>query len=116
MLGSFNQLAKVREETLQFWLAAMQALPEARLVIKDRSVNDPVVRERITAVLSRGGVAPDRIRFLPPIGSWEEHMATYNQLDVALDATPGAVPPPASMPWRWGCRWWPSAAIAPRPG
>ena len=88
VLGSFNQLAKVREDTLQFWLAAMQALPEARLVIKDRSVNDPVVRERITAVLSRGGVAPDRIRFLPPIGSWEEHMATYNQLDVALDATP----------------------------
>jgi hypothetical protein len=34
------------------------------------------------------GVAAERIRFLPPIGSWEEHMAAYNQLDVALDATP----------------------------
>jgi predicted O-linked N-acetylglucosamine transferase (SPINDLY family) len=88
VLGSFNQLTKVREETLSHWLAALQALPGAHLVIKDRSVNDPVVRERITAFLGRGGVAADRIRFLPPIGSWEEHMAAYNQLDVALDATP----------------------------
>jgi predicted O-linked N-acetylglucosamine transferase (SPINDLY family) len=88
VLGSFNQLAKVREDTLQFWLAALQALPEARLVIKDRSVNDPVVCERIRSTLGQGGVAPDRITFLLPIGSWEEHMAAYNQLDVALDATP----------------------------
>jgi predicted O-linked N-acetylglucosamine transferase (SPINDLY family) len=88
VLGSFNQLTKVREETLSYWLAALQALPAGHLVIKDRSVNDPVVRERISAFLGRGGVAAERIRFLPPIGSWEEHMAAYNQLDVALDATP----------------------------
>ena len=34
------------------------------------------------------GVAPERISFLPATGSWEEHMATYNRMDVALDATP----------------------------
>ncbi|MFM7547744.1 MAG: tetratricopeptide repeat protein [Cyanobacteriota bacterium] len=88
VLGSFNQLSKVREETLEHWLAALQAVPAAQVLIKDRSVVDPVVRERITAFLGRGGVERERIRFLPPTGSWEEHMALYNAIDVALDATP----------------------------
>jgi len=33
-------------------------------------------------------VDASRISFLAHVGSWEEHMATYNQLDVALDTTP----------------------------
>jgi predicted O-linked N-acetylglucosamine transferase (SPINDLY family) len=34
------------------------------------------------------GVDAGRISFLGHVGSWEEHMASYNQLDVALDTTP----------------------------
>jgi predicted O-linked N-acetylglucosamine transferase (SPINDLY family) len=33
-------------------------------------------------------VASERISFLGHCGSFEEHMAAYNRLDVALDATP----------------------------
>lgn len=88
VLGSFNQLTKVREETLTYWSAALRAVPTARLLIKDRSVADPVVCARIRDSLGRAGVAPERITFLPAIGSWEEHMAAYNRIDVALDATP----------------------------
>ena len=88
VLGSFNQLTKVREETLAYWSAALRAVPEARLLIKDRSVADPVVCNRIRERLGRDGVAAERISFLPAIGRWEEHMATYNRMDVALDATP----------------------------
>ena len=88
VLGSFNQLAKVREETLVHWLAALQALPTALLLIKDRSVADVGSCERIRAFLSQGGVAAERLIFLPATLSWEEHMACYNRLDVALDTTP----------------------------
>jgi predicted O-linked N-acetylglucosamine transferase (SPINDLY family) len=88
VLGSFNQLTKVRQETLTYWLAALRALPRSRLLIKYRSASDPAVRQRITAFLGRGGVASERISFLPFSGGWLEHMATYNRLDVALDATP----------------------------
>jgi len=88
VLGSFNQLTKVRQETLTYWLAALRALPRSKLLIKYRSASDPAVRQRITAFLGRGGVASERISFLPFSGGWLEHMATYNRLDVALDATP----------------------------
>jgi len=88
VLGSFNQLAKVREETLGFWAAALHAVPNSRLVLKDRSVADPESCERILATLASLGVERGRISFLAFAGSWYEHMASYNQLDVALDTTP----------------------------
>jgi predicted O-linked N-acetylglucosamine transferase (SPINDLY family) len=88
VLGSFNQLAKVREETLRYWAAALQAVPTSRLLLKDRSVADEETRERIVRTLIGHGVAPERISFLGYVGGWEDHMATYNRLDVALDSTP----------------------------
>jgi predicted O-linked N-acetylglucosamine transferase (SPINDLY family) len=88
VLGSFNQLAKVREETLRYWAAALQAVPTSRLLLKDRSVADAETRERIVRTLIGHGVASERISFLGFVGGWEDHMATYNRLDVALDSTP----------------------------
>jgi len=88
VLGSFNQLAKVREETLCYWAAALHAVPSSRLVLKDRSVADAQSCERIANTLTGLGVDTSRITFLGHVGSWAEHMATYNQLDVALDTTP----------------------------
>jgi predicted O-linked N-acetylglucosamine transferase (SPINDLY family) len=88
VLGSFNQLAKVRDETLDYWAAALNAVPSSQLVLKDRSAADRETRERIVGALASHDVAPERISFLAYVGSWEEHMATYNQLDVALDTTP----------------------------
>jgi protein O-GlcNAc transferase len=88
VLGSFNQLVKVREETLRYWAAALHAVPSSRLVLKDRSVADPEICERIRHTLTGLGVDAGRITFLSYVGSWEDHMATYNQLDVALDTTP----------------------------
>jgi predicted O-linked N-acetylglucosamine transferase (SPINDLY family) len=88
VLGSFNQLAKVRQETLRYWAAALHAMPSSRLLLKDRSVADAQTCERITNTLADLDVDASRISFLGHVGSWEEHMATYNQLDVALDTTP----------------------------
>ncbi len=88
VLGSFNQLAKVREETLRYWAAALHAVPSSRLLLKDRSAADAETRERIVRTLAGHGVVPERISFLGYVGSWHEHMASYNQLDVALDTTP----------------------------
>jgi predicted O-linked N-acetylglucosamine transferase (SPINDLY family) len=88
VLGSFNQLAKIREETLTHWAAALLAVPDSRLLIKDRSTADPENCDRIITALSRLGVEPERISFLAFLGSQADHLSQYNLLDVALDATP----------------------------
>lgn len=88
VLGSFNQMAKVRRETLRFWGAALRAVPAAGLLLKDRSSSDAVVQQRILATLEEEGIERRRVRFLPHQGNWAEHMGLYARMDVALDTTP----------------------------
>lgn len=88
VLGSFNQLAKLGEETLRYWAAALKAVPTAQVLVKDRCTADSQNCDRIRTTLAGYGVAPERITFLGYAGSMAEHLALYNQLDVALDATP----------------------------
>ena len=87
-LGSFNQLSKIREDTLAFWGAAMQKLPTSILIIKDKAINSPYIVERIKAALKCYAIDPRRLFFLSPSPSWEAHLLHYNIIDVALDATP----------------------------
>ncbi|WP_457767765.1 tetratricopeptide repeat protein [Cyanobium sp. ULC084] len=88
VLGSFNQLAKVRRETLAFWAEALLALPDSVLLIKDRLTASALVRQRIEDSLAQCGVDPERLLYLPLTSSWEEHMDCYNLIDIALDTTP----------------------------
>ncbi len=89
VLGAFSQVGKIRAETLSFWGAALKKVPDSLLVIKDRCIVDPNVCERIADVLAKEhDVDPQRLRFLPPLGEWNDHVDCYNILDVALDTTP----------------------------
>ena len=89
VLGAFSQVGKIRAETLSFWGPALKKVPDSLLVIKDRCIVDPNVCERITDVLAKEhDVDPQRLRFLPMLGEWNDHVDCYNILDVALDTTP----------------------------
>jgi len=88
VFGSCNQVAKLGSETLAYWAAALLAVPEARLLVKHRHTADPEVRARITNALGAAGVDPARARFEGWAADWADHMAAYNRIDLALDATP----------------------------
>jgi predicted O-linked N-acetylglucosamine transferase (SPINDLY family) len=87
-LGSFNSFVKIRRTSLVLWARVLQALPEARLVLKSSGGESQDTGQRILAVLQRQGIAPDRIELLPRAKSWAEHMALYNDIDIALDSIP----------------------------
>jgi len=88
VFGSCNQVAKIGSETLAYWASVLQAVPEARLLVKHRHTADPQVRARITGALEAAGVDPARVRFEGWAADWADHMAAYNRIDLALDATP----------------------------
>jgi predicted O-linked N-acetylglucosamine transferase (SPINDLY family) len=88
VLGSFNQLAKLGEATLDFWAAALAAVPAARLVIKDRLTPNPSACERIRTALAQRGIDPARLSFRPRLAAMGDHLRAYNGLDIALDTTP----------------------------
>ena len=87
-VGSFNNLAKVREGCLVLWAQVLNSLPQARLLLKDARSKDLSMQKRILGVLEREGIGPQRVHFVDKVSSWQEHMAQYERLDIALDPIP----------------------------
>ncbi|MGI9212061.1 MAG: tetratricopeptide repeat protein, partial [Methylococcaceae bacterium] len=87
-LGSFNNLVKVREDSLDLWARVMQALPEAWLLLKDGKATDAATQNRIREGLTRRGVDDRRVAFAGRTATWPEHMALYDHVDIALDTLP----------------------------
>lgn len=88
-IGSFNNLAKITDSTLTLWARLLRRLPGAILVLKTKTLEDTVVQQRILGILKAQGVDAARLELLGRTTSWNEHMAQYNSLDVALDPVGG---------------------------
>jgi predicted O-linked N-acetylglucosamine transferase (SPINDLY family) len=87
-LGSFNKYSKIREHSLALWATALHALPEAKLLLEDRTPFDGQLHPRILAELERHGIAAGRVEFSPFVAGWGRHMLLYDRLDIALDTVP----------------------------
>ena len=85
--GSFNRISKLTPATLAAWSRLLEAVPGARLLLKDSQLSDPGERRRITDVLAGYGIGPSRLLLLPGT-SHAEHLAAYGQMDIALDPFP----------------------------
>ena len=86
--GCFNNLTKVRTETLDLWVEVLKALPGARLLLKDMRCGDLANRERILRHLCSNGINRQRIELVDRVADWHGHMALYNRIDIALDTIP----------------------------
>jgi protein O-GlcNAc transferase len=87
-LGSFNNLAKVRTESLLLWARVMNAIPHSILFLKDRNAISPGVQNRIVNALSLRGIGAERIKFAGHAPDWKSHMLMYDLVDIALDPIP----------------------------
>lgn len=83
--GSFNNLAKLSDETLLCWRAILEALPESRLVLKGKTLSVPDGRALFRARLRTLGLPLGRIELRPFSAHYLEE---YADIDIALDPTP----------------------------
>jgi predicted O-linked N-acetylglucosamine transferase (SPINDLY family) len=87
--GSFNNFAKVGDDLLRCWARLLALAPEARLFIKAPGLSSgESIRSRVEDRLARAGLPADRVVLLERTPSTAEHLALYNQIDVALDSWP----------------------------
>ncbi len=86
-IGSFNNLEKLTPATLALWARVLHALPEGKLLLKNKQLSDIGNRQRILDALSSNGILPDRIELKDSSSTpdWCTHMAYYDRLDIALD-------------------------------
>jgi predicted O-linked N-acetylglucosamine transferase (SPINDLY family) len=86
--GSFNSMAKVNAAVIQAWASILTAAPGTRMIIKNKALSAPEARERFFAAFAGYGIGPERIELMGLVPSLEEHLASYSQIDLALDTYP----------------------------
>jgi predicted O-linked N-acetylglucosamine transferase (SPINDLY family) len=74
---------------LDIWADILCQTPDARLLIKNRHLTEPAMRQYLLAELVGRGISEDRIT-MHGTTSKEQHMTTYSEVDIALDSYPYA--------------------------
>jgi protein O-GlcNAc transferase len=85
--GCLNNLMKITPATLIAWSEILRAIPDARLLLRCPQFSDAGPRARITEFLGKRGVAPERLQ-LSGRARHRDFLATYNEIDIALDPFP----------------------------
>ncbi len=86
--GCFNNFAKVSDATLRGWAQVLQAVPEARLLLKGLGLTEAAVATRVYERFAQLGVAAGRVELLGRTPGLAAHLALYARVDVALDTFP----------------------------
>jgi protein O-GlcNAc transferase len=85
--GCFNGIAKVSSQVVEVWAEILRAVPQARLSVKTRGLEEPATRERYAAMFDACGVDRQRITFSGP-SPLRTYFEGYNDIDIALDPFP----------------------------
>lgn len=85
--GSFNNLSKIGEPVIELWALILQRVPNSRLLIKTKQLNDLAIRQKTVERFSRHGISESRL-ILEGHQSRAEYFATYHKIDFCLDPFP----------------------------
>lgn len=85
--GCLNRFSKVSPAVLGLWARILNAVPRSRLLLKDTAFEDESMRRMARTTLAASGIDDDRLE-LRGRSSHKDHLATYNDIDIAFDPFP----------------------------
>jgi predicted O-linked N-acetylglucosamine transferase (SPINDLY family) len=86
--GSFNNHSKTNPGTIEAWAEILKQVPDSKLRLKCKTLGDPLVQQFLLERFHRFGIGKERIEFLDFQGSLSDHLACYEEVDIALDPFP----------------------------
>jgi protein O-GlcNAc transferase len=86
--GSFNNIAKITDHTLELWAAAMNAVAGSRLLLKAAAMAQASNRASIEGFMAARGVDASRLDLVAWLPDKSGHLGLYNEIDIALDTFP----------------------------
>ncbi len=85
--GCFNNFTKVSDTTLRAWSRILISVPNARLILKSVTLEDPETCDRVRREFALLGVDPARIECRGWVKA-EHYLDPYAEIDIALDPFP----------------------------
>ncbi|WP_196604841.1 O-linked N-acetylglucosamine transferase, SPINDLY family protein [Pectinatus haikarae] len=83
--GSMNFFTKINSTVAATWQKILVQIPNARLLLKDRTATTPVALEKIKTRWKKAGLDISRVDFEP----WTaDYLRDYYKIDIALDTFP----------------------------
>lgn len=86
--GCFNNLRKITPDVVAAWSKILNAVAKSRLVIKSRRADTSIVRSNLLAAFAGHEIDPARIELRSSCDTRAAHLASYNDIDIALDTFP----------------------------
>jgi predicted O-linked N-acetylglucosamine transferase (SPINDLY family) len=86
--GSFNNLPKYTQTTVELWAEILKKIPSSRLLLKSQGLSDDFARQNVADRFTACGIGPDRLELVAKVRSLAGHLAVYERIDIALDPTP----------------------------
>jgi predicted O-linked N-acetylglucosamine transferase (SPINDLY family) len=86
--GSFNNPAKISSDSVSLWSQVLDAVPNARLLIKAHYFADAATSDRFRQLFAAQGISADRLIIVSEPRGSIDHYDTYNRVDIALDTVP----------------------------
>lgn len=83
--GTYNGLAKLRDEVIQTYAQVLLAVPNSRLVLKAKPFLTESVKKRYLELFEAAGVAASRVALLGLVPHNTNHLTAYSLMDISLD-------------------------------
>lgn len=85
--ASFSQQAKISPATVQLWIDALKAVPQAKMLVMTKGLGVPAAQQRFLAPFVAQGIDAGRFE-LRESGTMAEYLQAHHAVDLILDSTP----------------------------
>jgi len=86
---SFNNVAKLNDQTVSVWSKLMHQLPDSRFLLKSSNkCTEPLLHRHVMGMFAKEGIGEDRIELLQTTDTIYAHLNKYATADIALDTFP----------------------------
>jgi protein O-GlcNAc transferase len=85
--GSFNNFAKISEETIEIWSDLLLKV-KSKLILKSSNTRSKIEVKTLLNKFKKKGVNLENIEFLKTTKKFDDHLMCYNRVDIALDTFP----------------------------
>nr|HZY67913.1 glycosyltransferase [Devosia sp.] len=86
--GCFNNFNKLSSATLRTWSRLLERVPGSRVVLRSSGYAEGRNLAALRQSLTAAGIDLTRVRIDGKIGSYAAHLASYGEIDIALDPFP----------------------------